>query len=306
MADPRIEGDPSGSLSFPFVRDGSPGRSGCQWGDGASTSPVITGTVSNEEQMLENLGQSRARQSGRTQGGDTDHCGVMSPAWASVRADSSPPVGPLTGSEMIVGECEVVPDRSTKPGISEERSRSHSRRATGQPRGFMMATCLLKGFMICRTGVHGGRTDRTPGLSLIRPLSPSTHRTSCEPTAAARRPECEVVRRTARHSPSSTRWVTHMAWIEGQGLGVVPRACFQLKLQGGAATSPPVNRTVKNYSEPTGLTFQSPCAPMMITRRAHEAESKMDDPLCGSWGSCRWPCPRVVPEVPSASLRWAK
>jgi hypothetical protein len=258
----------------------------------------------------------------------------MSVASTSARADSSPPVGPLTGSEMIVGESEATPLRSTKPFMLKEPSSSHCRRATDQPRGFMnlsvdfhdqdthlpglvppgppsgwmtMETCLFKGFMIRRTGVHEGRTgDRTPGPLLIRPFSPCTRRTSIEPTAAARRPECEVVRRTARHSFSSTRWLTHMAWTEGQELCVVPRAGWQLTCQGGDVTSPPANRTAKNYSEPTGLTFQSPCSPMMITRRAHKAESKMDDPLCGSWGSCRWPCPRVVPEVPSVSLRWAK
>jgi hypothetical protein len=37
---------------------------------------VITGTVRIEEQMFDNLGQSRAKRSGRTQGGDTDHSRV--------------------------------------------------------------------------------------------------------------------------------------------------------------------------------------------------------------------------------------
>jgi hypothetical protein len=333
MADPKIEGDPSGSPSFPFVRDGSPGRSGCQWGDVDAPSPVNTSTVRNEQLMIDNLGQSRAKRSGRTQGGDTDHCCVMSGARACARADGSPPVGPLTGSELIAGQPEATSPRSTKPVIIEERSSGHCRRATGQPRGFMnlrmdihdqdtpllglvrpgapngwvtMASHLLKGFMIRRTGVHEGRTDRTPSPSTIRPSSPCTRRTSIEPTAAGRRPECVVVRRTARHSLSSTRRVTHMAWTEAQGACVVPRACFQLTCQGGDVTSPPASRTAKNYSEPAGLTFQSPCAPMIITHRTHEAESKMDNPHSGSWGRCRWPCPGVVPEVPSASLRWAK
>jgi hypothetical protein len=334
MADPKIEGDPSGSPSFPFVRDGSPGRSGCPWGDVDAPSPVITGTVRNEEQMLDYLGQKRAKRSRRTQGGDTDHCCVMSAISTSARAGGFPPVGPLTGSEMIVGESEATPPRSTKPVMIEEPSSSHCRRAIGQLRGFMnpsldfhdqdthlhelvrhvaasggvtTATCLLKGFMICRTGVHEGRTgDRAPGPSPIRPPSPCQRRTSFDPTAAERRPECEVVRRTVRHSLSSTRWETHMTWTEGRELCVVSRAGTQLTCQGGDVTSPPANRTGKNYSEPAGLTFQSPCAPIMITHRTHEAESKMDDPLCGSWGSCRWPCPRVVPEVPSVSLRWAK
>ena len=334
MADPKIEGDPSGSPSFPFVRDGSPGRSGCQWGDVDAPSPVNTSTVRNEEQMIDNVGQKRGKQSRRTPGGDTDHLWVMSAASTSARAESSPPVRSLTGSEMIVGESEATPALTTKPVMIEEASRSHSRQATDQPRGFMnlsldfhdqdahllglvrpgpsngwvtMAKRLLKGFMICRTGVHEGRTgDRAPGPSPIRPPSPCPRRTSFDPTAAARRPECEVVRRTARHSLSSTRWVTHMAWTEGQGTCVVPRAGCQLKCQGWDVTSVPANRTAKNYSEPAGLTFQSACAPMMITHRAHEAESKMDDPLCGSWGRCRWLRPGLVPEVPSASLRWAK
>jgi hypothetical protein len=38
----------------------------------------------------------------------------------------------------------------------------------------------------------------------------------------------------------------------------------------------------------------------------HEADSKMDDPLSGSWRGCRWHRPEFVPEMHSGSLRWQK
>jgi hypothetical protein len=66
------------------------------------------------------------------------------------------------------------------------------------------------------------------------------------------------------------------------------------------------SRTLEKSREPGGLTVQSPFARMRPTLRADEAESKMDDPLSGSWERCRWPHTRPVPEVHSGSLRWQK
>jgi hypothetical protein len=58
--------------------------------------------------------------------------------------------------------------------------------------------------------------------------------------------------------------------------------------------------------EPVGLTVSSAGATIMKVVARHETESKMDDPLSGSWRGCRWHRPEFVPEMHSGSLRWQK
>jgi hypothetical protein len=56
--------------------------------------------------------------------------------------------------------------------------------------------------------------------------------------------------------------------------------------------------------EPEGLTVSPARAPIMEVAARHEEQSKMDDPLGGSWWGCRWLRSALVPESFSGSLRW--
>ena len=164
-------------------------------------------------------------------------------------------------------------------------------------------TCQLKGFMVPQTGVHDGRTasvsaalapmggSTTPSAS--RPPTPLPPRIPAEPTAAER-----------RHSSSHTWWKSHIARPQRQGGSGIASAGSTGQRRDRVIAATPA-RTRGKVTEPTGFTIESPSAPITQAHKAEEAGSKMDDPLCGSWGHCRWPCPGSVPEVPSASLRWA-
>jgi hypothetical protein len=172
------------------------------------------------------------------------------------------------------------------------------------PTAAKATTCLLKGFMVPPRGVHDGRTasvsvalapmggSTTP--SATRPPSPLPPRTRAEPTAAERRPA------------SSRTWCKrHIGSSQRQGAsGIASAGSNGQRRDRVIAVAPAQTRGM--VSEPTGFTIASPSAPITQAHKAEEAGSKMDDPLCGSWGRCRWLRPGLVPEVPSASLRWAK
>jgi hypothetical protein len=171
------------------------------------------------------------------------------------------------------------------------------------------------GFITLERGVHHARAasasaalaqmEGTTTPPAICPPSPLPPRAAAEPTAAERRPECRAVPWTTRHSPSRTGWGRHIARSQRQGSSRIASAGSTGQRRDRVIAAAAA-RTRGKVSEPAGLTIESPSAPIMQAEKAEEAGSKMDDPLCGSWGRRRWPCPRGIPEVPSASLRWAK
>ena len=171
------------------------------------------------------------------------------------------------------------------------------------------------GFITLVRGVHHARTawtsaalaqmEGTTTPPATRTPSPLPPRTPAAPTAAERRPECRFVPRDARRRPSIGRWESDTSCPQRQD-GLDGFSASVARQRHNRVTTMAPAPTAKKMSEPVGLTLQSPSAPNMAAHKAEGVGSKMDDPLCGSWGRRRWPCPRGIPEVPSASLRWAK
>src|SRR5664280_2484836 len=183
-----------------------------------------------------------------------------------------------------------------------------------------------RGFMVEPTGVHDERKawaiawltpmNRNAAFPSNRSPYRSVRRTLAEPTAAERRPECPAVpcrfrHGTAGHSPSPTWWGRHMACPQRQRAdGIANAGCHCLR-HGCVITASP--RRAKSEALQRAHRAHSPIAlrsnhePLMtLALGVHDAESKMDDPLSGSWRRCRWPRPGPVPEVSSWSLRWRK
>jgi hypothetical protein len=178
------------------------------------------------------------------------------------------------------------------------------------------AKCQLKGFMVPGSGVHNCRKAATiagpaelelnAARSSVRSLAPSMRRTSGEPTAAERRPECRALLGIALHSPPLTWWgrysVTSLSQqtldITGASLPRQPRLCGINPFRR--------DRTRRKDGEPVGLAVSLASAMIMKVAARHEAESKTGERCTCSRRRCRWPRSGPVPEVSSGSLRWLR
>jgi hypothetical protein len=74
----------------------------------------------------------------------------------------------------------------------------------------------------------------------------------------------------------------------------------------GAMNLSQPDRIPRKDREPEGLTVSPPSATIMKVAARHEAQSKIGEQVACSRERCRGPRWVVVPEILSASLRWAK
>ncbi len=174
----------------------------------------------------------------------------------------------------------------------------------------------LRGFMVPARRVHGGDRAAVPtgpapheltaARSAARSPAPLSRGTSGAPTAAARRPERRTLLGIAVPSPCLTWWGRYSNISLSQLTFDITGASLPRRSRLSGICLPHPDRTGKEDGEPIGLTASPASATIMKVAARHEAESKMDDPLSGSWERCRWPHARSVPEVHSGSLRWQK
>ena len=174
----------------------------------------------------------------------------------------------------------------------------------------------LRGFMVPARGVHGGDRAAVPtgpapreltaARSAVRSPTPLLRGTSDTPTAAARRPEGRALLGIAVPLPCLTWWGSYSVTSLGQKSPAITGANCPCPSRRGAMNLSHSDPIQGKDREPEGLTGSPASATIMKVAARHEGQSKMDDPLSGSWERCRWPHTRPVPEVHSGSLRWQK
>jgi len=174
----------------------------------------------------------------------------------------------------------------------------------------------FRGFMVAARGVNGGDRaasfagptphELTAARSAVRSPAPSLPRTLGAPTAAARRPERTTVPGIAVPWPSSTCWGSYSVTSLRQKPAAIIGAHLSRSTGHRAMKRSQRDQIPRKDREPVGLAVSPASATIMKVAARHEADSKMDDPLCGSWERCRWHHARYVPEVHSGSLRWQK
>jgi hypothetical protein len=300
----RGEGDPSGSPSFSSYR---------WWSQGAQGADA----------------RSRLVRCGA--GGNT---GFLASATTTVRRVEALTVAPL----MAVRTKEICmhdiydPQRTRNlhryktpgqrvhgwpGGIHEERTDSLSLLHDPDAKRSAEATKhQLRGFMVPARRVHGGDRAAVPtgpapheltaARSAVRSPAPLSRGTSGAPTAAARRPERRTLLGIAVPSPCLTWWGSYSVTSLRQKSPAITGASCPCPSPRGAMSLSHSDRIPGKDREPVGLTVSPASATIMKVAARHEADSKMDDPLSGSWWGCRWLHPRPVPEMLSGSLRWQK
>jgi hypothetical protein len=248
-------------------------------------------------------------------------------AWSSYRGWTNPQVGGLITLVM----SPLITSRPTSSGRPSRGPAKAPKAASSQVGGFITlmmsplitfrpcswgrpssrpemalkaASSQVGGLITSHRGVHHARTAWTSAAltqmegitapSATRPPSPLPPRTPAAPTAAERRPES-----------LRTWWKRHIASSRRQGASGIASAGSTGQHRDRGITAA-LARTRDKVSEPAGFTIETPSTPIVQAQKAEGTGSKMDNPLCGSWGRCRWPCPGTVSEVPSVSLRWAK
>jgi hypothetical protein len=101
-------------------------------------------------------------------------------------------------------------------------------------------------------------------------------------------------------------WEKHFVYSRGPRVRAITAVAFRHRSVGDADTARQSDRSARTKLEPVRLTVSPASATIMKVVARHEGDSKMDDPLCGSWERCRWHHAQYVPEVHSGSLRWQK
>jgi len=172
----------------------------------------------------------------------------------------------------------------------------------------------LRGFMVPARRVHGGDRAAVPtgpapheltaARSAARSPAPLSRETSGAPTAAARRPGRRTLLGIAVLSPCLSWWGSYSVSPLRQKSPAIAGASCPCPSSCGAMSLSHSDRIRAKDREPVGLTVSLASAPIMKVAARHEAESKMDDPLSGSWWGCRWLRFGLVPEMVSGSLRW--
>jgi hypothetical protein len=178
------------------------------------------------------------------------------------------------------------------------------------------AKCQPRGFMVPRRRVHdcgkaaviAGSEQIGPnaGHSSIRSLAPSMRRTSCDPTAAERRPESRALLGIAPHGPCLTWWGSYSNISLSQLTFDITGASLPRRSRLSGIWPPHPDRTGKEDGEPIGLTVLLTRVTIMKVAARHEAESKTGERCTCSRRRCRWPRSGPVPEVSSGSLRWLR
>ena len=173
------------------------------------------------------------------------------------------------------------------------------------------AKCQLKGFMVPGSGVHDCRIAATiagpaqlelnTARSSVRSLAPSMRRTSGEPTAAERRPECRALLGIARHSPPLAWWGRYSVTSLSQQTLDIAGASLPRQPRLYGINPFRRDRTRRKDGEPVGLAVSLASAMIMKVAARHEPESKIDVQYYWTWRRCRWPmqwaCPRALLDV---------
>jgi hypothetical protein len=107
-------------------------------------------------------------------------------------------------------------------------------------------------------------------------------------------------------SPSFAWWEGHCSCSRGTRDCAITTAYLRRRFHDCADNAPQSDRSREEKREPIGLTVSPASAPIMKVAARHDGQSKIDNPLCGSFWRGRWPHQGPVPEVSSAALRWAK
>ncbi len=169
---------------------------------------------------------------------------------------------------------------------------------TSQPKGFMVAT--MNPFMTEQRGFHPEerfvRRIRYPVLCMQtnqpnqRPPNHNHHATQLDRSVAL--------------PVSFAWWERYFVYSQGPRVRAISAVAFRHQSLGDADTARQSHRSARTKRELKGLAVLLTRAPIMKVAARHEAESKMDDPLCGSWRGCRRHRCGPVPEMLSGSLRW--
>jgi len=254
-------------------------------------------------------GSMTSSHNGRIRFGDVDRRPLAAPTEKERFMHNPQDPSRITNSYPYKTPAERVHDSDGRVHDETTNSPSPMRRGTVEP-----AKCQLKGFMVPGSGVHDCRIAATiagpaqlelnAAGSWVRSPAPSMRRTSGEPIAAARRPERWALLGIALRSPSFTWWGRYSVTSLGQQSLEIADARLPRRPRLFGINPFRPDRTRRKDGEPVGLAVSLARAAIMKVAARHEAHSKMDDPLGGSWWGCRWLSSALVPESFSGSLRW--